>query len=209
MNTVIYTRVSSQGTRQSTDRQVAELKDWADRHGHRVLKVYEEYMSGMRANKDWRQLLSFLEYCAQEPVECVAVSEISRLGRSTLEVLKTLDELHRLHINVYIYNIGMETLLPNGKENPVASILTTVLAEMAHIEWKGISDRLASGRRRYVENGGRIGRPQGTKKDAEAYKEEYREAITLLRKGYSVRNVAKLTGRCAATIEKIKKQFLP
>jgi DNA invertase Pin-like site-specific DNA recombinase len=205
MNIVIYARVSSQGPRQSTDRQVEELKCWAVRNGHNILRIFEEHMSGIKKNQERNKLVSFLEFCSSQPVDCVAVSEISRLGRSTLEVLKTLEELHRHRISVYIYNIGMETLLPDGTVNPVASILTTVLAEMARIEWNTISERLESGRRRYIEKGGRMGRPKGVRKGHEQYKEEYKDAIQLLKKGYSVRNVAKLTEHSASSIQKIKK----
>lgn len=72
----------------------------------------------------------------------------------------------------------------------------------------GIIDRLNSGRELYIQKGGRLGRKPGSRKTAEQRKEEYREAIALLKKGYSIRNVAKLTGKAVSTIQQVKKDFI-
>ena len=53
-----------------------------------------------------------------------------------------------------------------------------------------------------------LGRKPGSRKTAEQRKEEYREAIALLKKGYSIRNVAKLTGKAVSTIQIVKKEFI-
>ena len=60
----------------------------------------------------------------------------------------------------------------------------------------------------YIQKGGRLGRKPGSRKTAEQRKEEYREAIALLKKGYSIRNVAKLTGKAVSTIQQVKKDFI-
>ena len=78
----------------------------------------------------------------------------------------------------------------------------------AAIERQGIIDRLNSGRELYIQKGGRLGRKPGSRKTAEQRKEEYREAIALLKKGYSIRNVAKLTGKAVSTIQQVKKDFI-
>ena len=82
------------------------------------------------------------------------------------------------------------------------------LGELAAIERQGIIDRLNSGRELYIQKGGRLGRKPGSRKTAEQRKEEYREAIALLKKGYSIRNVAKLTGKAVSTIQQVKKDFI-
>lgn len=66
----------------------------------------------------------------------------------------------------------------------------------------------ANGRELYIQKGGRLGRKPGSRKTAEQRKEEYREAIALLKKGYSIRNVAKLTGKAVSTIQQVKKDFI-
>lgn len=136
------------------------------------------------------------------------ITEISRLERSTLELLKALDVLHTNKVCVYIQDLNIETLRPDKTVNPVSSLITTLLGELAAMERQGIIDRLNSGRELYIEKGGRLGRKPGSRKTMEQKKEEYREAITLLRKGYSVRNVAKLTGKAVSTIQQIKKEFV-
>ena len=209
MNVVIYSRVSSQTARQATERQVTELRKFAIDRGYTVCMVCEEKISGRKANLDRPVLLNCLEYCTnlQNKVDMLLVTEISRLGRSTLELLKALDTLHRHKVSVYIQNLNIETLLPDKTVNPLSSLITTLLGELAAMERQNILDRLNSGRALYIEKGGRLGRNPGSKKSLERKREEYKEAIALLKKGYSIRNVAKLTGRAVSTIQIIKKEF--
>ena len=71
--------------------------------------------------------------------------------------------------------------------------------------YENISFRLQSGRKRYIEKGGKLGRKVGSVKTVEQMKAEYREVISLLRKGYSVRDVAKLSGRGVSTVQRVKR----
>ena len=204
MNVVIYSRVSSQSARQSTERQVVDLERFAAGRGYEVTAVFEEKISGRKANIERPVLSRCLEYCTdpQNRVDMLLLTEISRLGRSTLEILKALDTLHTHKICVYIQNLNLETLRPDKTVNPLSSLITTLLGELAAIE------RLNSGRELYIQKGGRLGRKPGSRKTAEQRKEEYREAIALLKKGYSIRNVAKLTGKAVSTIQQVKKDFI-
>lgn len=210
MNVVIYSRVSSQSARQSTDRQVTDLQKLAADRGHTVCAVFEEKISGCKAIVERPVLLGCLDFCtdAQNHVDMLLVTEVSRLGRSTLEMLKALDMLHKHKVSVYIQNLNIETLLPDKTVNPLSSLITTLLGELAAMERQGILDRLNSGRALYIQKGGRLGRNPGSFKSREQKKEEYKEAISLLKKGYSIRNVAKLTGRAVSTIQTIKKEFI-
>ena len=209
MNVVIYSRVSSQTARQSTERQVADLRKFAADRDYTICAVFEEKISGRKANADRPVLLQCLDYCTdpQSQVDMLLITEISRLGRSTLELLKALDTLHRHKVSVYIQNLNIETLLPDKTVNPLSSLISTLLGELAAMERQSILDRLNSGRALYIEKGGRLGRNPGSKKSLERKREEYKEAIALLKKGYSIRNVAKLTGRAVSTIQIIKKEF--
>lgn len=209
MNVVIYSRVSSQSVRQSTERQVVDLERFAIGRGDKVVAVFEEKVSGRKANVDRPVLSRCLEYCIdpQNQVDMLLLSEISRLGRSTLEILKALDILHTHKVCVYIQNLNLETLRPDKTVNPLSSLVTTLLGELAAMERQGIIDRLNSGRELYIEKGGRLGRRPGSKKSLEQKREEYKEAISLLKKGYSIRNVAKLTNKSVSTILSIKKEF--
>ena len=64
---------------------------------------------------------------------------------------------------------------------------------------------MQSGRKRYIEKGGKLGRKVGSVKTEEQMKAEYWEVISLLRKGYSVRDVAKLSGKSVSTVQRVKR----
>lgn len=205
---VIYSRVSSPGKRQSTERQLVDLDRYAERNDYLVIERFSENISGVKKNEDRSILEECIKFCISNQIDTLLLTEISRLGRSTLEILKTLDVLHTNKVSVYIQNLNIETLRPDKTVNPLSSLITTLLGELAGVERQGIIDRLNSGRKLYIEKGGKLGRKYGSIKTLQQKKEEYKEAISLLKKGYSVRNVAKLTGRAISTIQAIKKDFI-
>ncbi len=205
---VIYARVSSANDRQDTSRQIEDLKRFATSQGIEVASVFEEHISGTKKLEERQVLTTCLEYCRKKYVNYLLLSELSRLGRSTLQVLRSLDILHEAKVSVYIQNLGLYTLQPNGDVNPIASIMVTVLAEMANIERSNIQYRLNSGRANYIAKGGKLGRKTGSLKTEEKKKEEYKDVISLLKKGYSVRNIAKLQKIGVSTVQRIKNQFI-
>lgn len=205
---VIYARVSSESDRQDTSRQIEDLKRYANQQNMEIVNIYEEHISGAKKNEERVVLTECLEYCRNNSVEYLLLSELSRLGRSTLQVLKSLDILHEAKVSVYIQNLGLYTLQKDGKVNPIVSILITILAEMSNIERNNIEYRLSSGRKNYIINGGKLGRKKGSIKTEEKMKDEYKETIILLKKGYSIRNIAKLQGIGISTVQRIKNQFI-
>ena len=205
---VIYARVSSNNDRQDTSRQIKDLENYAKSQNIEIVNIYEEHISGAKKIEERQILGECLEYCKRESVNFLLLSELSRLGRSTLQVLRSLEMLHESNVSVYIQNLGLYTLQPNGEVNPIASIMVTVLAEMANIERSNIQYRLNSGRANYISNGGKLGRKTGSTKTKEKKREENKESIILLKKGYSVRNIAKLQGIGISTVQRIKNQFL-
>ena len=124
------------------------------------------------------------------------------------KVLRSLEILHEAKVSVYIQNLGLYTLQTDGKVNPIVSILITILAEMSNIERSNIVYRLNSGRANYIAKGGNLGRKVGSIKTEERKREEYKEVIQLLKKGYSVRNISKLQGIGISTVQRIKNQFI-
>ena len=187
---------------------IKDLENYAKSQNIRIVKIYEEHISGAKKIEERQILTECLEYCRKESVNYLLLSELSRLGRSTLQVLRSLEILHEAKVSVYIQNLGLYTLQTDGKVNPIASIMVTVLAEMANIERSNIQYRLNSGRANYIANGGKLGRKEGSTKSEEKLREEYKETILLLKKGYSVRNIAKLQGIGISTVQRIKNQFI-
>ena len=205
---VIYARVSSENDRQDTSRQITDLRKHCKAQNMEIVKIYEEHISGAKKNEERQILTECLDFCTGNDIDFLLLSELSRLGRSTLQVLKSLEQLHEVKVSVYIQNLGIYSLQPNGEVNPIASILITVLAEMGNIERSNIQYRLNSGRAQYVMNGGKLGRKTGSVKSEEKKREEHKEVISLLKRGYSIRNSAKLTGCSISTVQRIKNQFV-
>ena len=203
---VIYARVSSSGDRQSTDRQVADLRAFATREGFEVLEVYAENCSGAR--EDRPELLRCVEYLKRGECSTLLVSEISRLGRSVKGVVNTIDELTKAKVNIYLQDINLYTLLPDGSENPLAKVILTVLALGAEIERQSIVRRLNSGRERAIEKGVKLGRPKGSMMSNQELLNKYPEVVKKLRKGLSIREIAKICDVSASTVQRIKRAML-
>ena len=83
--------------------------------------------------------------------------------------------------------------------------MIATLSICAQLERDNISFRLQSGRKRFIEKGGKLGRKVGSVKTEEQIRTEYRDVISLLRKGYSIRDVAKLSGKSVSTVQRVKR----
>ena len=205
---VIYSRTSSSGyqvNRQDTTRQVADLKAYAHYAQMEVVRVFEEHVSG--ASKQKPLLDEAIEYCKREHVGVLLVSELSRVGRNAFEVLATVKELVDSKINLYMQKEQLTLLDDNGEPTLFAPIMIATLSTCAQLERDSISFRLNSGRKLYVENGGQLGRKKGSVKTKEKKEIQYKEVLSYLRKGYSIRVTAKLTNVSVATVQRLKTEF--
>ena len=202
MNTVIYTRVSTNV--QDYQRQIEELQQFASSHDWNVLQVFSEKVSGAKKNEERQELSNMLDYINNNQVDKVLVWELSRLGRNTLEVLKSIDVLNSMGVSLFIKNYGIETLDAEGKPNVMAQFLVTILAEVARMERSTIKERMNSGYQKYRADGGKVGRKHGYKKNNDMLHEEYADVFRLLKKGLSLRNIAKLTNHSINTVVKCK-----
>lgn len=196
----IFARVSTNV--QDYERQVNELTALCKGKGWSVEAIFSEKISGARRNADRNELTRMIKYVQANRINKVAVTELSRLGRDTLQVLEVIECFNELGISLYIQNYNIETLNEDGTINPMSQFLITILAEVARMERKTIRERVESGYKNYRANGGKVGRKQGYKKSAEVMKEQYAEEMRLLRKGISLRNISKITGTSVNTIRK-------
>ena len=210
MNTttaVIYARVSSIGDRQNTDRQISDLLDYVGYQKLELCKIYEEHVSGAKKNVERPVLQQAIEFCKSNRVSILLVSELSRLGRNAFEVLATVKDLIDSGINLYMQKEQLTLLDAEGKPTMFAPIMIATLSTCAQLERENIKFRLNSGRKLYIERGGKLGRKIGSTKSTEQKREEYRDVISYLKRGYSVRNVAKLTNKGISTVQRIKTEF--
>ncbi len=204
---VIYARVSSIGDRQNTDRQISDLLDYVSFKNLEISKIYEEHISGAKKNTERPVLQEAIEYCKSNHISILLVSELSRLGRNAFEVLATVKDLIDSGINLYMQKEQLTLLDADGKPTMFAPIMIATLSTCAQLERENIKFRLNSGRKLYIERGGKLGRKVGSVKTIEQKREEYRDIISYLKRGYSVRNVAKLTSRGISTVQRIKTEF--
>lgn len=196
----IFCRVST--SVQDYERQVNELTALAQRNHWNVEAIFCEKISGAKKNCERIELTRMIEYVQTHNINKVAVTELSRLGRDTLQVLEVIEQFNKLGISLYIQNYGIETLTENGEVNPMSQFLITILAEVARMERKTIRERVESGYKNYRANGGKVGRKEGYRKSETDMREQYAEEIRLLRKGISLRNISKITGTSVNTIRK-------
>ena len=148
-----------------------------------------------------------MEYCKQNSIDILLISELSRLGRNAFEVLASVKELLDCGINLFMQKEQMNLLDREGKPSMIAPVMIAILSTCAELERDNIQYRLKSGYNNYRENGGRVGRKPGTVKSVEKIKEEYREVIRDLQKGESIRRTAKLNDVSVSTVQRIKKLF--
>lgn len=198
---IIYARVSTAG--QDYDRQLAELRQYADRMGYDVVKTFSEKISGAKKVEERQAMTELLNYVEANKVDKVLIYECSRLSRRAVDFLSIIEIFNEKKISLYIHQNGLETLLPNGEINPIATLVLGILAQFNSMERSLIRSRMESGYNNYRRNGGTVGRKTGYRKTIEQMRDEYAEEIRLLKKGYSLRNIAKITHTSVNTLRKL------
>lgn len=204
---VIYARVSSVGDRQSTDRQVLDLQEYAKSAKLDLVNTFEEHISGAKKNQERPVLTQAIDFCKENGIDMLLCSELSRVGRSSFEVLATVKDLIDHKINLYLQKEKFTLLDDEGKPSMLAPIIISVLSTCAQLERDNIQFRLNSGLKRYIERGGVIGRPKGSGKTHEEKREQYKELLAYLKKGYSQRIVARLSNVSLSTVERCVREF--
>ena len=202
MNVVLFCRVSTQI--QEYHRQVHDLTNFANFNGWNIVKIFCEKVSGAASNSKRKELTAMLDYISENKVDKVLVTELSRLGRDTLQVLDVINVLNEMKVSLFIQNYSIETLTVDGEINAMSQFMITILAEVAKMERRTIQERMESGYENYRQSGGKVGRKVGYRKTDELLLTEYAEELRLSKKGISLRNVSKLTGTSINTLRKCK-----
>ena len=203
---VILARVSTD--KQEYQRQVNELTDYCRRAGWSVEAIFCNKVSGAKRIEERTEIMEMISYVKEHAISKVVCLEISRLGRNTLEALKVIQYLNDNGVSLFVKNYNLETLNPDGKVNPVASLICTILLEIASMERLTIKERMSSGRDQYIakcrREGIKMGRPATYRKSVDAYKQQYQREMALLKKGISLRNVSAITGTSVNTLRRLK-----
>jgi DNA invertase Pin-like site-specific DNA recombinase len=206
---VIYARVSSDSGRQDTGRQVGELQRIAERHGHEVVARFEDFKSGALPNSERQQLQECLEFCADEgkKVDCVMVTEVSRLGRDPYEMMEVVKFFHDHKVNLYFQDQNLAMFKRDGSENEIFTMMFAMYSQFARHEREAIKERLQSGYKKFRAAGGRVGRKKGCVKTKEQLAEQYKEVLKELRRGTSIARTAKFCDVSSSTVARLKKTF--
>ena len=201
----IYARVST--SQQDFTHQLTTLRAYAEEHHYQVVKEYTEKISGAKKVAERQALSELLEDVEKNQVKKILVFECSRLSRRALDFLSIIEKLNERGVSVFILQNGLETLLPDGKVNPIASLVLGIMSQFNSMERDLIRARMANGYKHFREDeGGKVGRKTGYRKTN--YQEEYAKEISLLKKGVSLRDCMSLTGTSINTLRKLKSMFV-
>jgi DNA invertase Pin-like site-specific DNA recombinase len=198
----ILVRVST--NKQETQRQKHELSAVAESKGWEVVEVCEETVSGS-ADRDERPGLARIEELARAgKIKKVLVHEISRVARRPSVAHAFVETLEQCGVSLYWHAHSIETLMASGKRNPAAAIMLALLAEMARAEKETLVERIKSGLDEARRKGVKLGRPEGTSLDDRELVAKHADIARALKAGQSVRNAAKITGKGASTVQRVK-----
>jgi DNA invertase Pin-like site-specific DNA recombinase len=204
MRVVIFARVSTLA--QDYQRQTDELLEYAAKMGYSVERIFEEKVSGAKKNEERKELMAMMSYIKSNQIEKVLTWELSRIGRNAVQVLQTIELLNEAKVSLYIKNYNLETLNPDGTINPLSQFMVQILNSVNEMERQTIVQRLRSGYSSARNKGVKVGRKTGVQvKSDEQFLQENKEVVKLLKQGYSVRKVMKLTDRSSGTVQKVKK----
>ena len=206
MEVVIYARVSTNS--QDYKRQTEELLEFSQTQNYEVVKIFEEKISGGKTNEERPQLMKMIDFIKSNKINKVLCWELSRIGRNTIEVLKTIQLLNENCISLYIKNHNIETLNDKCEINPMSQFLIQILTSVSEMEKTQIRQRIKSGYDSFRKNGGKVGRKEGFKKDNNTLLTEHKDIVRLLKQGMSVRKTMKLTDKSSGTVQKIKKLII-
>jgi DNA invertase Pin-like site-specific DNA recombinase len=203
MKVVIYSRVST--TIQDYTRQTEELIEYARKMSYEVVGTFEEKVSGGKNNEDRPKLMEMIDFVKTNQVDKVLTWELSRIGRNTIEVLKTIKLLNDNCISLYIKNYNIETLNDKCEINPLSQFMIQILTSVSEMEKTTIRQRIKSGYDNYRKSGGKVGRKEGFRKNEKYLLVEHKDVVKLLKQELSVRKIMKLTGKSSGTVQKIRK----
>ena len=147
VNVLLYSRVSTDI--QDTSRQEADMEAYCKVKGYNIVKRISEKVSGKIPYEE-REIIKVFD---EVNIDGVLVSELSRLGRNTKDILTIISKLKEKNVWVYAVDENLRTIEENGKENPMTKLLLTILSGIADLERDTILDRSISGLENSVRKG--------------------------------------------------------
>ena len=200
-NAIIISRCSSNDQRQDVYRQQQELLSTYGTQ-YNIVKEFTYYKSGTKNDEVNAEIL---EFAIKNKVNHIIALEISRISRKISSFALFLEKCNDYRINIIIDNFKLHTLLPTGEKNGMVQTMLSIASTFANLELSLISERLNSGRAKYIRDGGKLGRKIGSEKEPKRLIADHADIVKFLKQGQSIRNIMKLTGKSSGTVQKIKK----
>ncbi len=189
MKVAIYARVST--NEQTTENQVRELTEWADRAGHEVVTIYDDNgVSGAKGREYRKEFDKLLKGAVRREFDLVAAGSVDRLGRSLQDLIGFLQELHGAGVDLYLHQQALDTTTPSGKA------MFQMMGVFAEFERSMISERVKAGLARTKDKGTKLGRPKTSPK-TEA------RILKLRSKGMGMLSIGKELGVGTSVVQRV------
>jgi DNA invertase Pin-like site-specific DNA recombinase len=207
MKAVIYSRVSSES--QDYQRQINNLKEIAEQKGWILNRTFAEKVTGLSEANQRNEFRKLMEYIKSNNINVVMVSEVSRLGRRVLDILQTVEILHRQGVAIFIQQFNMISI-DNGKENPMVMMLLQMLSIGAQLEHSQRAERQKQG----IQIAKLQGKYHGRKRNSNANREKtllkYSDIADMIKKSeLSARRIARITDHSINTVRMVKALIKP
>jgi DNA invertase Pin-like site-specific DNA recombinase len=192
----IYCRVSTED--QSCQRQERDLRAFAKRAGHQIVTVFRETASGAKNDRVERQKVMALAQARK--IDAILVTELSRWGRSTQDLVQTLDDLHSWKVSVLAQTgLSFDLSTASGK------LMRTIMAGLAEFERDLIRERVKSGLAAARSRGMVLGRQLGQRPSDKKAK----KVLQLHSEGLSYRLIGRNVGLSKNTVMNIIRRGEP
>ena len=189
MKVAIYVRVST--NEQTTENQLRELTEWADRAGHEVVRIYDDNgVSGAKGREYRKEFDKLLKGAVRREFDLVAAWSVDRLGRSLQDLVGFLQELHGAGVDLYLHQQALDTTTPSGKA------MFQMMGVFAEFERSMISERVKAGLARTKAKGTRLGRPK-------ASTECENQILELRSNGMGILRIGKKLGVGTSTVQRV------
>lgn len=198
----ILVRVSTDA--QANDRQISELREYADRQGYTVVEVIEEKVSGLASREERHGLNRAHELAVTGAIKKILVHEVTRISRKSSVIHTFVEQLEAAGCSIYWRSQNLETLLPDGRRSPAAMLMMAIFAEMGRTEVDQLRDRVNSGLAEARRKGVTLGRPQGSTVPPEVFLASHSDVVRQLKAGQSIRHAAKITGKSPSTVQRVR-----
>lgn len=191
--------------------QIDTLKAICEKRNWQIVKIFGEYVSGAAPLEERKGVLELIDYVKENKIDYCCATSIDRVSRDLLTGVQIIRTLAEQGVNLYLANYNIFTLDDDKRISVMSELMLSVTLSVASYERMQIRTRLKMGyeaylqRRKEDKENHPLGRKTEYRKSEEAYRQQYKQELTLLRKGISLRNVQQLTGTSVGTLRKLKK----